>query len=71
MPFSRIVIAVVVLSAALCAQTNPVPFVNNPLVPASVAPGGPSFTLTVNGTGFVPGSVVNWNVTLSFLSDEE
>ena len=23
--------------------------------------GGPAFTLTVNGSGFVPGSVVNWN----------
>lgn len=41
--------------------TNPVPFVNQPLVPDAVAPGGPEFTLTVNGTGFVSGSVVNWN----------
>lgn len=40
---------------------NPVPFLSQPLVPASVAPGGASFTLTVNGTGFVSGSVVNWN----------
>jgi hypothetical protein len=43
------------------AQSNPVPLIDNPLVPASVAPGGPSFTLTVNGTGFVSGSAVNWN----------
>ena len=57
----RILLVVLALTAALCAQTNPVPFVNNPLVPTSVAPGGPSFTLTVNGTDFVPGSVVNWN----------
>lgn len=42
-------------------QVNPVPFVNQPLVPTAVAPGGPGFTLTVNGTGFVPDSVVNWN----------
>jgi hypothetical protein len=40
---------------------NAVPFVNQPLVPASVAPGGAGFTLTVNGTGFVSGSTVNWN----------
>src|SRR5947208_252357 len=40
---------------------NPVPLVNQPLVPAAAAPGGPGFTLTVNGTGFVSGSVVNWN----------
>jgi hypothetical protein len=43
------------------AQSNPVPFVNQPLVPMTVVPGNPGFTLTVNGTGFVPGSVVNWN----------
>jgi len=40
---------------------NPVPFVNQPLVPDAAAPGGPGFTLTVNGTGFVAGSVVQWN----------
>src|SRR5207249_4766670 len=42
---------------------NPVPLVNQPLVPAAAAPGGPGFTLTVNGTGFVSGSVVNWNAS--------
>jgi hypothetical protein len=42
-------------------STNPVPFINQPLLPDAVAPGGPPFTLTVNGTGFVSGSVVNWN----------
>jgi len=45
------------------AQTNPVPLVNQPLVPMSVAPGGGGFTVTVNGTGFVNASVVNWNGT--------
>ena len=45
------------------AQSNPVPFLYQPLVPASTAPGGPGITLTVNGTGFVSGSVVNWNGT--------
>jgi len=40
---------------------NPVPIVNQPLLPAAVQPGSPSLTLTVNGTGFVPGSVVYWN----------
>src|SRR5262249_28822713 len=42
-------------------QASPVPLINNPLVPTSVRPGGGAFTLTVNGTGFVAGSVVNWN----------
>ena len=44
-------------------QNNPVPFVNQPLVPSAVAPGGPDFTLSVNGTGFVSGATVNWNGT--------
>lgn len=42
------------------ANTNPAPFLN-PLVPAAIASGGPQFTLTVTGTGFVNGSVVQWN----------
>lgn len=31
------------------------------LSPSSAAPGGPAFTLTVNGAGFVNGAVVQWN----------
>jgi hypothetical protein len=51
---------VVLLSATtVLAQTNPVPFLDQPLVPTAAAPGGPGFTLTVNGAGFVSGSVVN------------
>src|SRR5215831_15286725 len=38
-----------------------VPLINQPLVPDAVAPGSAGFTLTLNGTGFVSGSVVNWN----------
>jgi hypothetical protein len=45
------------------AQSNPMPFVNQPLVPLTFKPGSQSFTLTVNGTGFVSGAVVNWNGT--------
>src|SRR5262249_43152834 len=40
---------------------NPVPLINQPLVPDAVAPGGAGFPLIVNGTGFVSGSVVSWN----------
>lgn len=55
-------VGVVVLGVTLASATqNPTPFVNQPLIPASVAPGGAGFTLTVNGTGFVSGSTVNWN----------
>jgi IPT/TIG domain/FG-GAP repeat len=49
------------VSSADANAANPVPYVSQPLVPDAVAPGGPGFTLTVNGTGFVSGSVVNWN----------
>ena len=48
------------LSALSYAQT-PVPFINLPLVPDATPPGGGELTLTVNGTGFVSDSVVNWN----------
>ena len=42
---------------------NPNPFRSSTIrwVPTSVTPGGAGFTLTVNGTGFVSGSVVKWN----------
>jgi hypothetical protein len=43
------------------AGQNPVPLINQPLVPDAVAPGATGFTLTVNGSGFVSGSVVDWN----------
>ena len=47
--------------SAMTGTANPVPLINEPLVPDAIAPGGAGFTLTVNGTGFVLGSVVNWN----------
>src|SRR5277367_4073860 len=53
-------IAAIVLAVTAAAQ-NPVPSTNQPLVPEAVATGGVGFTLTVNGTGFVPASVVSWN----------
>jgi hypothetical protein len=40
---------------------NPVPFLNQPLVPTAVSPGNPGFTLKVNGTGFVSGAIINFN----------
>ena len=57
---------------------SPVPFINQPLVPDVATPGGSDFTLTLDGTGFVPNSVVNWalgtsTTTLSttFVSDRQ
>ncbi len=64
MKLSRLFLPLVLLAVANAfAQTNPVPLVNQPLVPTATAPGGAGVTLTVNGTGFVSGSVVNWNGT--------
>src|SRR6266566_175265 len=48
------------LPPAAMAQ-NPVPLINQSLVPDAVKPGSAGFTLTVNGTGFVSGAVVKWN----------
>jgi hypothetical protein len=68
-------LVLLLLALAVPGQAqNPVPFISQPLVPAAAAPGGAPFTLTVNGTGFVPGSVVNWNglplVTMFVSSDQ-
>jgi hypothetical protein len=49
------------LESKASALDNPVPLISQPLNPGSVVPGGPGFTLTVNGTGFVSGSLVSWN----------
>ncbi|HEV3279584.1 MAG TPA: choice-of-anchor D domain-containing protein, partial [Terriglobia bacterium] len=49
------------IAAPVHGQNSPVPQIDLPLVPASAEPGGPAFTLTVNGAGFVSGSAVYWN----------
>jgi hypothetical protein len=49
----------------LCLAAAPlfsqVPFINLPLVTASVGPGGAGFILTVNGGNYTPSAVVRWN----------
>ena len=52
-----------VISISGVGMPNPVPIVNQPLLPASFQPGAGGRTLTVYGSGFVPGSVVYWNGT--------
>src|SRR5258706_15904157 len=57
-------LALLLLLQLVClpvVAANPAPAISQPLVPTSVAPGSSTFTLTVNGTGFVSGTVVNWN----------
>ncbi|HEX8816654.1 MAG TPA: choice-of-anchor D domain-containing protein [Terriglobales bacterium] len=49
------------LTGLMFGQAPPVPFINNPLVPARVAPGRGGFTLTINGSGFTRSSLVYWN----------
>jgi hypothetical protein len=58
-------------TGSLLAQSNPVPLVNQSLVPSSAEPGSHPLTLTVNGAGFVSASLVNWNgapLSTSFVS---
>lgn len=53
---------------------SPIPYVGQPLVPASAVPSGPGFTLTVNGAEFVPGATVNWNglpLATTFVSGDQ
>lgn len=47
----------------IAPKGNPVPFLNQPLVPTAVSPGSAGFTLSVTGTGFVPGATINFNRT--------
>jgi len=49
-------------SASSFTVNNPVPAISS-LAPPSVAVGSGAFTLTVNGSNFVNGSVVRWNGT--------
>jgi hypothetical protein len=60
---ARLSVFYVLFAWGASAQTNPVPLINQPLVPTAIVPGAPSFTLTVNGAGFVSASVVKWNGT--------
>ena len=42
------------------ATANPIPLINQPLMPEAIRPAGAGFALTINGTGFATGSVVMW-----------
>jgi hypothetical protein len=57
-----VLVALAAFAGTAMAQ-NPVPLINQPLVPDAIAPASRplGFTLRVNGTGFVPSSVVYWN----------
>ena len=55
------VMMILAMGASTAMATNALPLINTPLVPGQKTPGAAAFTLTVNGTGFVSGAVVNWN----------
>jgi len=48
-------------NAIFATSPIPVPVSSQPLIPDAIRPGAAGFKLTVNGTGFVSGSVVKWN----------
>src|SRR5258706_6131995 len=54
-------VALAIYCVTAAAQSTLVPFVSQTRVPASIQAGSSTFTLTVNGTGFAPTAVVNWN----------
>jgi FG-GAP-like repeat/Putative Ig domain len=52
---------------------NPVPFLNQPLVPTAVSPASAGFTLSVSGAGFMPAATVDFNrvpLTTAFVDTE-
>lgn len=52
---------------------NPIPFLNQPLLPTAVPPGSSGFTLGVTGTGFVSGATIDFNgvpLTTNFVDNE-
>lgn len=53
---------------------NPVPLINQPLLPDAISPGSAGLNLTVNGTGFVSGATVDFNGTplqTTFVSSQQ
>jgi hypothetical protein len=51
----------ILASSLLAAQSNPVPFISQPLRPASILPGSAGFSLALSGSGFSTGSILYWN----------
>ncbi|MGB6264190.1 MAG: FG-GAP-like repeat-containing protein [Candidatus Acidiferrales bacterium] len=57
----------------IAAPGNPIPFLNQPLVPTAVSPGSAGFTLSVSGTGFVSGATIDFNrgpLTTTFVDSD-
>lgn len=54
-------IVLLVFCVTATAQSNPVPFVSQALTPTGIQPGSVDLALMVNGIGFAPTALVNWN----------
>ena len=52
---------VLATATVIVGTPNAVPFITQPLGPASATPGAAGFTLTVNGSGFASGASIEWN----------
>ncbi len=55
------------------APGDPVPYLNQPLVPTAVSPGASQFTLAVSGAGFVSGATIDFKgapLTTTFVDGE-
>lgn len=67
-------VAGLVVCAAAGLRAQGVPYIYQPPVPSAAAPGGPGFTLTIRGAGFVAGAVIDWDgqpLATSFVSQAE
>jgi hypothetical protein len=60
-PGRLVLLLSMLISSAALAQDNPVPLLNQPLVPGFSVPGRESFTLGVRGAGFDKHATVYWN----------
>lgn len=61
------------INPASTAKANPVPFLNQLLVPTAVSPGGLGLTLKVSGSNFVSGATIDFNgspLTTTFVDSE-
>lgn len=54
-------LSLLLFACAAALSQNQVPHLDQPTVPAVVTPGSGAFTLVVNGTGFAPGAILEWN----------
>lgn len=61
------------INPASSAKANPVPFLNQPLAPTAVSPGGSGLTLKVSGGNFVSGATIDFDgnpLTTTFVDSE-